>query len=190
MTRKKNKLLTFIFSLCPGAGEMYMGFFKQGFGIMLLFFCLIGFSSWMNIGLLMMVTPALWCYSFFHTMNLYSLSDEEFYAVEDRYIFEDNAGTIKDFFGGKKGRKLLAIILIVIGACAIWNIVTDVFEDIISALGFNMNIFYSITYGLPQAVVAVALIILGIYLIKGKKEELDKEDNKNEAVIVDEKKAE
>ncbi len=40
MTRKKNGFLTFIFSLLPGAGEMYMGFFKQGMSIMAIFFLL------------------------------------------------------------------------------------------------------------------------------------------------------
>ena len=30
MTRKKNGFLTLCFSLVPGAGEMYMGFMKQG----------------------------------------------------------------------------------------------------------------------------------------------------------------
>lgn len=30
MTKKKGKLLTFCWSLIPGAGEMYLGFFKQG----------------------------------------------------------------------------------------------------------------------------------------------------------------
>ena len=39
MSRKKSKGWTFICSLLPGAGEMYMGFMKQGVSIMGLFFC-------------------------------------------------------------------------------------------------------------------------------------------------------
>ena len=34
MTKKKNGFLAFCFSLIPGAGEMYMGFMKQGASIM------------------------------------------------------------------------------------------------------------------------------------------------------------
>ena len=34
MTRKKNGFWTFVCSLVPGAGEMYMGFFKQGLSLM------------------------------------------------------------------------------------------------------------------------------------------------------------
>ena len=38
MIRKKSKGWTFICSLLPGAGEMYMGFMKQGAVLMTLFF--------------------------------------------------------------------------------------------------------------------------------------------------------
>ena len=37
MTNKKNKLITFFVSLIPGAGEMYLGFYKMGGSIMVLF---------------------------------------------------------------------------------------------------------------------------------------------------------
>ena len=37
MIKKKNAILTFIFSLVPGAGEMFMGFMKQGVSLMSMF---------------------------------------------------------------------------------------------------------------------------------------------------------
>ena len=37
MTNKKNRLITFFVSLIPGAGEMYLGFYKTGVSIMSLF---------------------------------------------------------------------------------------------------------------------------------------------------------
>ena len=37
MQKQKRGFWLFIFSLIPGAGEMYMGFKKQGISIMLLF---------------------------------------------------------------------------------------------------------------------------------------------------------
>ena len=37
MRHKKNRFWTFLFSLFPGAGEMYMGFMKQGVSLMTLF---------------------------------------------------------------------------------------------------------------------------------------------------------
>ena len=38
MTKKKSKFFTFCCSLIPGAGEMYLGFLKQGISIMTTFF--------------------------------------------------------------------------------------------------------------------------------------------------------
>mgnify|MGYP000143409302 FL=1 len=40
MQKQKRGFLLFISSLIPGAGEMYMGFFKQGISIMTLFWLL------------------------------------------------------------------------------------------------------------------------------------------------------
>ena len=37
MQRKKSRFLVFILSFIPGAGEMYMGFMKQGVTLMAVF---------------------------------------------------------------------------------------------------------------------------------------------------------
>ena len=85
MIRKKSKGWTFICSLLPGAGEMYMGFMKQGVSIMGLFFATIAVAATLNIGPLTIVLPIIWCYSFFNVHNMYSLSDEEFYALAGKW---------------------------------------------------------------------------------------------------------
>ena len=38
MTNQKNRFFTLVFSCCPGAGEMYMGLYRQGVSLMGLFF--------------------------------------------------------------------------------------------------------------------------------------------------------
>ena len=45
MTKQKKGLLLFLCSLVPGAGEMYMGFFKQGISIMLIFWGTFGLAT-------------------------------------------------------------------------------------------------------------------------------------------------
>ena len=37
MKRKRGKFMTFILSCIPGAGQMYLGLFKEGVSLMLLF---------------------------------------------------------------------------------------------------------------------------------------------------------
>ena len=177
MTKKKNGLLTFIFSCLPGAGEMYMGFFKQGVSIMTLFFMLIFISSWMNIGALMYITPVVWFYSFFHANNLHSLPDEEFYEIEDKFLFELDEDRMHSFISGKRGRIILAVVLIVVGVSALWNMLMSLLWTMLINLGYNVEWIDAVSSSVPQCVVAIAIIMFGVYLIKGKKAELlEKQD--------------
>ena len=65
MQKQKKGFLLFISSLIPGAGEMYMGFFKQGISIMTLFWAIIAIAGGLNISSLVIFLPVLWFYSFF-----------------------------------------------------------------------------------------------------------------------------
>ena len=64
MTKKKNGFFTFICSLIPGAGEMYLGFMKEGVSIMSLAFILFGFAACINIEPVLFLIPIIWFYSF------------------------------------------------------------------------------------------------------------------------------
>ena len=173
MTSKKRGFWLFIFSLIPGAGEMYLGFFKQGISIMTILFTLIAGASWLNLGAIMFVVPVLWFYSFFHVHNLASLSDEEFYSIQDDYLLSFDDERMKGLMSGDKGRKVIAFVLILIGVSAVWNILCDYLESILQMFGFDTSYLYSIFYKVPRLAFAVLIIWLGIYLIKGKKKELD-----------------
>ena len=48
MARQKNKILMFLFSLIPGAGQMYMGFMKQGLSLMTIFATLCAVGIWLE----------------------------------------------------------------------------------------------------------------------------------------------
>ena len=67
MKKQKHGFWVFIFSLIPGAGEMYMGFKNQGISIMLLFWGSIALASITGLGwqkknftLLMTITFFTW----------------------------------------------------------------------------------------------------------------------------------
>lgn len=171
MTNKKNGFFTFMFSLLPGAGEMYMGFMKRGVSTMAVFFLVIALSAWSGIGPFMFVLPIVWFYSFFTVHNLRSLPDDEFFALEDDYIFKFDGDKDKALFLAKKYKNIIAIFLIVVGVSTLWNnlnhmllnILPNPFREIISTLSY---------YG-PQTLISIAIIALGVYLIRGKKKELD-----------------
>ena len=182
MITKKSKGWTFIFSLLPGAGEMYMGFMKQGVSIMGLFFATIAVAATLNIGPLTIVLPIIWCYSFFNVHNMYSLSDEEFYALEDDYIFHlDRILPINQW--SKQQNKIVAGILIIAGICIFWNECVDYLIGSWIYVWFSESIANSISqflHTLPRLVIAVILICVGIRMIKGKKVQLDLEEEKKE----------
>lgn len=174
MTKQKKGFLLFITSLFPGAGEMYMGFKKQGISIMGVFWLTIALATGLNFGWLLMLLPILWFYSFFNVHNLKSLTEEEFYSVEDDYILH-----LDRLFGNseevlKKYRKALAVFLIVIGVVLLWNSLFDVLEWILPY--FLQDFLWRISYLLPRLILAVGVIGLGLYLIHGKKRELDENE--------------
>lgn len=171
MIRKKSSFLTFCFSLLPGAGQMYMGFMRRGVSLMGIFFLLIFASTWLNIGPLMAIAPIIWFYAFFDTHNLRAMPDDEFYAMEDNYIaipefFKEKAGKLQD-----KYRSALAAILIIIGVSSLWNNVYDLIQGVLP--WYISNAFYRFGRFIPQLFVSIFIIALGVYLIRGKKKDLD-----------------
>ncbi|MEG2732506.1 MAG: hypothetical protein RR930_03810 [Clostridium sp.] len=179
MTRKKGKLMSFMWSLIPGAGEMYLGFFKQGSSLMTLFFVLLGVSGFLNLSFLAFLSPIVWFYSFFHTNNLNSLPDDEFYAQGDDYIIHWSDLTANKVLI-QKYRKLLAGCLIFFGVSVLWSnfsrLLFGYIFPILNLSDMGERLVRFIANSIPQSVVAIAIIILGIYLIKGKYDELKQDD--------------
>ena len=178
MKKQKHGFWVFIFSLIPGAGEMYMGFKKQGLSIMLLFWGSIALASITGLGWLAMFLPVIWFYSFFNVHNLKSLSEEEFYSVEDNYILH------MDQFSGDMGKFLqkhqsaVAWVLILFGICILWSRFTSLLYFIVPN---NMaDYVYNICNSLPQIVIATGIIAAGIYLLTQQKKKLKQETETKE----------
>ena len=173
MTNKKNKLITFFISLIPGAGEMYLGFYKMGGSIMMLF--------WGGIALLgnlfppmLYLLPVLWFFSFFHTHNLNCMSDEEFYALEDDYLFHMQPRDMQNWI--LQNRKPVAFVLIFIGVSIIWNHLWSAFWRFSDWLGLSSILFSTLHYwfrAIPQLAAALLVIWIGWKLIQDKKETLE-----------------
>lgn len=171
MTKQKHGFLLFLASLIPGAGEMYMGFRKQGVSIMLLFWGVLAFGSITGIGWLIFFLPILWLYSFFNVHNLKSLPEDDFYSVEDTYILH-----LDQFIGNtdgaiKKHSTVAAVLLIIFGVSILWNNVTDILYWLFP--GFLRDFLSTIFYQLPGTVIAIAIIAAGIYMLRSRKQETD-----------------
>lgn len=173
MKSKKNRFWAFVFSLVPGAGEMYMGFMKQGVSLMSMFLACIMISAWMRADILILIDIVIWCYSFFHVHNLRFLPEEQFQAVEDKILVPFNGENLNiDFkISNQKVRTVGAVFLILLGASILWNYVMDIVSYYLPEAFWD--IYYRVCYNLPEAVIAVLIIWIGLRLIKGKKKELD-----------------
>lgn len=171
MKKKKSKFLTFIFSLLPGAGHMYMGFMKTGISFMAMFFFLIFLSSWLDLGPLLFILPLIWFYSFFDCTNKAETNEDEFLLLEDNYLFSIDklVSFDKDVF--KKRRLFSGILLLLLGIYLVWNNVVKILGRYIPDETYN--IIRSVTRIAPQIIIGVAIIALGVKLIIGKKKECD-----------------
>jgi len=169
MKKEKSKLLTFGFSLLPGAGHMYMGFMKMGLSLMAAFFFLIFLSSWLSIGPLLFVLPLIWFYSFFDCMNKRYSTEEEFLLLEDNYLFslDELAKIDKGIF--RKHSLVSGVLLVILGIYLIW---INTMHSLSGFMSPNLyNVIYDVTRLAPQIIIGIAIIVVGAKLIIGKKKE-------------------
>lgn len=175
MTKKKNRFWTFVFSMLPGAAEMYMGFMKMGLSLMSLFFGVAMLAVFLEQGILIAVDAIVWFYSFFHAHNLRGMEDEDFYALEDEYLIHlDNAeGDFWTNLMKTRYRQLAAGVLILIGASILWTNLLSLFQWFFP--DFVGEVMYRVGYRMPRIVLAVGIIVAGVWLIRGKKQELSED---------------
>ena len=184
MKKKKNRFLLFCFSFLPGAGEMYFGLMKTGISLLSIFAVSVMVTGYIQLGVLMFVPFVIWTYSFFHANNMGAMDDEEFRRMEDGYLFgfgEKESG-LKGFFA-EKYRKAFAIILMVLGVTMLWQSFCRVLRHIFgSDFYFEYISRYTgiISDDIPRVIVALVIIWFGVKLIRGKKEELERLEDRGE----------
>ena len=66
---KKNGILTLLFALIPGAGEMYQGYMKRGLSLITMFCLSVALGAWMGIEIFYIGAPILYMYSFFRHLQ-------------------------------------------------------------------------------------------------------------------------
>ena len=73
----------------------------------------------------------------------------------------------------------MAAVLILFGVSILWNNLLDLVEWLLPY--YAREILYTLGYRVPQIVLAVGIIAVGIWLIRGKKQELLEEEQEEEA---------
>lgn len=173
--KKKNKLFTFIFSFIPGAAEMYMGFMRNGISIMALFFLSIFISFILNQEMLLFASALVWFYSFFHARNLAACDEDVFWNLQDDFIWASLVSERKIEISNPVFQKWGAGILIVFGAVMLWENFSQIIYRLIP--DSMWDVLAPVVDRLPEVVISILIIYIGVQMIRGKKEELDG-DNK------------
>jgi len=168
MKRRKNKAFTFICSFLPGAAEMYMGLMKTGVSLMAVFFLSFLLPAAQILeGIFVFVAALVWFYGFFHARNIATCDEETFQNLEDQYIWEEFMGGGKIHIPDRTMRKWCAGILIVFGIMMLWQNLRSVIYNLIPDSIWDE--VYPLVAKVPQTVIAILLILVGIRLIRGKK---------------------
>lgn len=167
---KKNGILTFLFASVPGAGQMYQGYMKRGLSLITLFFLCI--MAGMLLEPLVLTALIVWMYSFFDTFNLRA----QFIAgtaPADDYLVHFNTKDARLTLFFRDSHKLVGWALIALGAMVAYqNIIMRVLGDVMWRWGQNSPFFravYLMLDELPEVVVCVALIVCGVWLVRGPK---------------------
>lgn len=173
MLRKRNKFWTVVLAVIPGAGHMFNGFMKLGLSFMGLFAGIFMLATWMRFDALAILEPVIWFFAFFDCINRCFVDDDEFYAQEDRYLLSEE--TLKRFHleTTERSRQVVGVALIVVGVYAIWN---NIFGYWMLELlpYFLRDVAYTLSRLIPQIIVAVLIIWAGVSLVRGKRQEMER----------------
>lgn len=171
MKKKRSKFLTFMFSLLPGAGHMFMGFMKIGVSLMSAFFFIIFLGSFLNIAPLLFTLPMIWFYSFFDCINKRYANEEDFEQLDDNFLFSIDKLIVTNGAIFSKRRLLAGILLFLLGIYLIWNNIMRYLPGRIPQDVYNA--IYDATRFAPQIILGAVIIGIGVRLIIGKKRESD-----------------
>ncbi|WP_312942245.1 hypothetical protein [Oscillibacter sp.] len=164
---RKNPFFLFLSACIPGCGQMYQGYTKRGLSLMSLFALIIGLATWLYFGQLALALPVLWLYSFFDTYNLsHALQNGE--AEPDAYPLNISLTDQAQFSRLlAKRHSLVGWLLVLAGLYGMWGMMARPFFDFWSdVFGINLNWLF---YHMPQLVLFLLIIALGIWFIRGPK---------------------
>ena len=167
---KKNGFLTLLFAFIPGAGQMYQGYMKRGLSLILMA-CAICVAAMLFSPLLFLLL-VVFMYSFFDTFNLraqISLGT----APEDDYLVHFDPQDKRLARMLLDSHKLVGWVLIAVGVLIAYeNIIMRTLGDILWRWGQKAPAWravYLVMDELPEVVFCVALILCGIWLVRGPK---------------------
>ncbi|MBR2122139.1 MAG: hypothetical protein IJ930_04285 [Lachnospiraceae bacterium] len=168
--KKRNAFWTFCFSFIPGCAEMYWGFMKAGMSLLIPFWFLVFAAYLTDLPELLFLNVVIYVYAFFHARNMAHMTDEEIASAEDEAVKLFEGIKVPAVLNDRnRAAKWGGILLVIIGCYKILQQICrtlPINSDAAHVLNTFLRVF-------PRLATALILILLGIRLISGKKEELE-----------------
>ena len=183
---KKSRFLAVLFSLIPGCGLMYLGYMKKGLQNMLLFvaagymayFAQVIFFDWITVFFLFLL-PVLWFYQMFDSMHsLTRMRKEEIeIPADDGFLFPEHLFVIQPM-NNRTVAKAAAVVLITVGLI---GILYGALNNLHYVIGWETQhwILSMVRSYLAPLFASLVLIIIGIRLLKGNKNNNASDPNEN-----------
>ncbi len=172
MTRQKNKILTFIFALIPGAGQMFLGFMKRGLSLVLYVVAIACIAMMLSMEELIILVPPVWMYAFFDAINLNGCDEEHFSKIKDDYITFDIIPGMRNIpVFSDDTRKLWGKGMIYIGIAFLCFNILNIIGQLAYFLDLNKFgwIINDLLHYSPRIIISVILIMMGKSLISGNR---------------------
>ncbi|MBQ4050068.1 MAG: hypothetical protein IJD13_00420 [Oscillospiraceae bacterium] len=173
--RKHSRFLAVVFGFIPGAGHMYLGKMNRGLTLMALCFGTIALGVIFTP--VFFLLPLVWFYAFFDCLNLSALPREQLDAQADELGFGSlDLKALKMKIPSGSGGKVLGWAFILVGGYMLYEMLAYRFIDMLQILWIDDEMFWwldSLINKIPQIVLSVIIIVLGVRLIKGGKKRVD-----------------
>ncbi len=169
----RNKFWTVVFALCPGASQMYQGYMKRGLSLITLF--MLNVFAACIFPLVAVFLAVIYMYNFFDALNLHS-SLRAGIAVPDDYIvhlelFNDIALRRLTLNHKLAGWGLVALGVLGLYEAFLHGLIENLYwNDTGNAV---LRVLYQFSNKLPALVVCIALVVLGLRLVRGPKAHQD-----------------
>ena len=168
-------LFSLLFAFVPGAGEMYMGLMNRGLSVMIAFWGIIGFCTFSRLEFFLFLCPVIWFYSFFETLNLRKMTQEQLAAIPDTMVLGIDSSSFSRLGALARGRHLLAGGLCI--ALGLYIIYDGILMRYLSQfLWDRFPWIYQMLRSLPTLLVALCIIFVGIRLVRGDSLRAQEED--------------
>ncbi|MGH4125967.1 MAG: hypothetical protein ACREV6_23930 [Clostridium sp.] len=177
--QKRSSFLTFMSSLVPGLGYMYLGLMKKGIQAMVIFFLIEPLFNFIGLGgLARIIIIPLWFYLCFDTFNIAHRLDRGENVRDSDFIFNqyhnsNNSETFNNSENSSNSKNLNDDIIknmkgkggLIVG----YGLVIIGFLSIINKLFPDNTIYYFIRHSIGAYFVPVLFVFVGVYLLVKKK---------------------